>query len=259
MGMTAQATVTTEATQCASSPVVKSRQKISGLGDLFTATFNEESSTGMSVASIGDVDGDGVLDIAVGDAYNDDGGNSKGAVAIVLLNTDSTVKSRQKISEMQSNFEEILDIYDSSGHAVAGIGNLDGDDVVDIVVGAFNDGDGGFGRGAVWVLFLDVDGTVKGSQKISDEEGIFTGALDDNDFFGLSVAAIGDLNGDGVVDIAVGAPGDDDGNDGSGSIRILFLNNDGLVKSQQKISGQQGGFDAILNENDNLQWQALVT
>jgi len=52
-------------------------------------------------------------------------------------------------------------------------------------------------HGAVWVLFLDTDGTVKAHQKISDTEGGFSGVLDDSDAFGYSAAALGDLDGDG--------------------------------------------------------------
>ena len=47
-------------------------------------------------------------------------------------------------------------------------------------------------------------GTVKSFQKISDTEGGFTGILDDTDTFGF-VSNIGDLDGDNVADIAVGA------------------------------------------------------
>ena len=47
-----------------------------------------------------------------------------------------------------------------------------------MVVGAPGDDDGGDARGAVWVLFLDTNGTVKSHQKISDTEGKFTGVLD---------------------------------------------------------------------------------
>ena len=48
-------------------------------------------------------------------------------------------------------------------------------------------------------------------QKISDTEGGFTGGLDGNDTFGGTVAALSDLDGDGVGDLAVGTDHDDDG------------------------------------------------
>ena len=60
--------------------------------------------------------------------------------------------------------------------------------------------------------------------------------LNNNDHFGISVSQIGDLNNDGVVDIAVGAYKDDDGGQDRGALYIIFLNNDGTVKSFQKIS-----------------------
>ncbi|MCH8851931.1 MAG: FG-GAP repeat protein, partial [Planctomycetes bacterium] len=68
-------------------------------------------------------------------------------------------------------------------------------------------------------------------QKISDTEGGFTGILDNSDIFGSSVASLGDLDGDGVGDLAVGATGDDDGGPPHGAVWVLFLNTDGTVKS----------------------------
>ena len=68
-----------------------------------------------------------------------------------------------------------------------------------MAVGAHGDDDGGSDRGAVWILFLNSDGTVKAHQKISDTSGGFTGTLDNSDCFGESVASLGDLDGDGVV------------------------------------------------------------
>ena len=81
-------------------------------------------------------------------------------------------------------------------------------------------------------------GTVLSHQKISDTEGGFTGTLDNDDRFGQSVASLGDLDGDGVTDLAVGAPFDDDGGNLRGAVWVLFLdggicegdaNGDGLV------------------------------
>ena len=113
-----------------------------------------------------------------------------------------TVLSHQKISDTQGGFRGILDNDDLFGASVASLGDLDGDGVTDLAVEAHFDDDGGTNRGAVWILFLNADGTVKSHQKISDTQGGFTGILDNEDFFGISMAALGDLDGDvGVKDL----------------------------------------------------------
>ena len=228
---------------------VLSHQKISDTEGGFTGELDDSDLFGISAASLGDLDGDGVGDLAVGAAFDDDGGNGRGVVWVLFLNTDGTVKSHQKISDTEGGFTGLLDDGDLFGSSVASLGDLDGDGVGDLAAGARWDDDGGFNRGAVWVLFLDPDGTVNGHQKISDTDGGFTGVLDDFDLFGLSVTSLGDLDGDGVADLAVGAFLDDDGGLDRGAVWILFLNNNGTVKSHQKISDTEGGFTGVLDDS----------
>ncbi len=92
-----------------------------------------------------------------------------------------TVLSHQKISDTEGGFTGTLDNSDHFGRSVALLDHLDGDGAGDLAVGAGGDHGGGPQRGAVWVLFLNTDGTVKSHQKISDTEGGFTGILDDLD------------------------------------------------------------------------------
>lgn len=228
---------------------VSAHQKISDTEGGLDSHLSETGYFGASLAPLGDLDEDGVVDLAVGAPNDRDGGYDYGAVWILFLNDDGTVKGEQKISATEGGFEGPLE-DDKFGSSVAGLGDLDGDGVPDLAVGARNDDDGLSYNGAVWILFLNADGTVKSEQKISATAGGFTGTLDDNDKFGSSVAALGDLDGDGATDLAVGAPDDTDGGFDRGAMWILFLNTDGTVDSHQKISSTEGGFDGTIDDFD---------
>jgi len=154
------------------------------------------------------------------------------------------VLSSQKISDTQGNFTPIIDNGDEVGGAVAYLGDLDGagPSVGAVAIGTTFDDDGpGLDRGAVYIAFLAANGTVTSSVKISDTVNFPGTPLDDGDWFGSSIAYLGDLDGTGpsVAAIAVGAIGDDDGAVGAlntGAVYILFLNASGTVLTVQKIS-----------------------
>ena len=115
------------------------------------------------------------------------------------------VRFHQKISQITGGLLGGLENSDRFGSCVASLGDLDGNGVADLAVGAVGDDAGGMDRGAVWILYLNPNGTVMTHQKISDTQGGFGGGLADGDTFGASVAAVGDLDGDGFGDLAVGA------------------------------------------------------
>ncbi|MFC1782774.1 SUMF1/EgtB/PvdO family nonheme iron enzyme [Planctomycetota bacterium] len=227
-------------------------QKITeGKGD-FWGDLNPVDHFGMGVACLGDFDGDTINEIAVGANADSENGTYRGAVWILFLNSDGTVKKHQKINDTNGGFTGSLNNSDVFGNSVVSIGDLDGNGVTDIAVGAVGDDEVGNNRGAIWILFLNSDGTVIGHQKINDLQGGFNGILKDGDEFGVSLANLGDLNGDGVIDIAVGAHSDDDGGDNRGAIWILFLNDDGTVKGFQKISQTEGNFTGELQNQGNF-------
>ena len=229
---------------------VLSHQKISSLEGGFSGPLSDLDFLGFSMSFLGDHDGDGVADLVSGAAGDGDGGSFRGAVWILFMQSDGTVRAHQKISDTQGNFLGTLRNGDQFGSSVAALGDLDGDGVGDLAVGTFADVDGGVGRGAVWILFLELDGTVKAHQKISSTEGGFAGALQDRDNFGTSVASLGDHDGDGVGDIAVGASGSDDEGEQSGAVWILYLNTDGTVKSHGHIPTT--GFQGQLTRGDGF-------
>ncbi|HIO73579.1 MAG TPA: hypothetical protein EYN38_10800, partial [Flavobacteriales bacterium] len=236
---------------------VKSDQKISNTQGGFANLLAENDNFGNSITGLGDLNNDGIPDIAIGTAFKDDGGPNRGVVWIMFLNSNGTVKSFQRISDTQGNFTGVLNDNDRFGISVACIGDLDGDGIADIAVGASLDDDGGTDRGAVWILHLNSNGTVKFHEKISSQFGNFAGALANGDRFS-EVATLGDLDGDGIVDIAVGATLDDDGGSGTGAVWILFLNSDGSVKGHQKISATSGGFTGLLDAGDRFAFPSNI-
>lgn len=72
------------------------------------------------------------------------------------------------------------------------------------------------------------------------------------DIFGQDHDRVGDVNGDGITDIVVGSRTADDGGIDNGAVHILFMNNDGTVQGNQKISMLEGGFTGILTEGNNF-------
>ena len=226
--------------------------RISARDGDFNGRLNDGDRFGSAVAGIGDLNGDGFLDAAIGAPLDDDGGTDRGAVWVLFLRSDGTVLDEQKISNRDGNFDGRLDDGDQFGAAITALGDLDGDGVTDLAVGAPLDDDAGIDTGAVWILFMNANGTVRTEQKISNREGNFDGRLAGGDNLGRALANLGDLNKDNVVDIAVGAPGDDDGVIGHGAVWILFLRPDGAVQFEQKISAAEGGLAATLNGGDRF-------
>ena len=178
--------------------------------------LNNSHDFGTDIDSIGDFDGDGTTDIVVGAPGPSE--NYTGAVYILYLNSNGTVKDVSIIDNSSDALN--LNEHDSFGMSVAGMGDVDHDGITDIAVGAPGDGKGVFLRGALYLLLMNGDGTVKTALKLTHDFPFLD--LSPIDQFGASVENIGDFNGDGITDIAVGAPGDSTDDLSAGAVYIIF-------------------------------------
>ncbi len=181
--------------------------------------FNVDNSSifGVATVNIGDLDGDGVDDLAVGlyDATISGAAVRTGAVRILFMARDGAVKSTTEIGGSLG-----LSGYDRFGTSIANIGDQDGDGVVDLAVGAQGDNTGGADRGAVYLLRLNSNGTLKGFDKLAN--GV-TGmpTLTNGGYFGRSVASLGDIDGDGRTELAIGAMSDSGNGTQRGAVYVL--------------------------------------
>ena len=162
----------------------------SGLATTAATTLTGEAADnyfGYSVATAGDVNGDGYADVVVG-AH---GYSSYTGRAYVYLGGPSglaTTAATTLTGEATGNY---------FGHSVATAGDVNGDGYADVVVGARGYSSS---TGRAYVYLGGASGLA------TTAATTLTGEAADN-YFGYSVATAGDVNGDGYADVVVGAYG----------------------------------------------------
>ena len=168
---------------------------------------------GWSIANIGDLDGNDVNDLAVG-ARGDD------TVHILFMNSCNQCAANAAVSSVAEINSATLGVTvgGTFGDSVANMGDLDGDGVQDLAIGSRTD----TGGGSVRIVYMNTDGTPKSSALI-DSTSTDGPTISGGDWFGNAVASIGDLDGNGITDMAVGAEQDDHGGKNRGALHIIFL------------------------------------
>ncbi len=142
---------------------------------------------GKSVASAGDVDGDGYGDVLVG---GPGWSAARGACWLLLGPLEG---ERDLVSADGALYG--AGAGDALGMAVAGAGDVDGDGCHDLLVGAMG------GAGAAFLVL----GPLQGTLAAEDADAVFEGQAE-GDYAGFSLDAAGDLNGDGSPDLLAGVP-----------------------------------------------------
>ena len=225
--------------------VRSSRRTDASSGTLCISLSNFDE-LGSALEPLGDLSGDGTFEVAVGLAGWDGNDLNEGAILILSLAADGTASNCVPIGEGMGGFGGALSQGDGFGTSLANVGDLDGDGIPELAVGMPRDNSVVLDAGSVWILFLRADGTVRTEEKLTEGIGGFTGDLDPMDQFGAAVTSPGDLDGDGLGDLLVGATEDDDGGLDSGAVWAILLGANGLARSELKISTGQSGLEGPL-------------
>ncbi|MBW2736904.1 MAG: FG-GAP repeat protein, partial [Deltaproteobacteria bacterium] len=162
---------------------------------------------GHSVASAGDLNGDGFGDFVVSAPWEE-----KGGAAYVYFGSETASTATPDIT-LKTPVRQAGGMFGSS---VASAGDVNGDGFADLIVGAERQSNIEFGEGYAYVYL----GSTKGPTRL--DITIENPAHQAGGSFGNSVANAGDVNGDGFADLIVGAYAQDNPKDGEGAAYLFF-------------------------------------
>ncbi len=181
---------------------------------------DEGDETGTSVSTAGDLNGDGFSDVIVGARFAGD--QTAGAAYIVFGNDEAFPAEFELADLLEANggngsagfVLEGIEPFDRLGRSVSSAGDVNGDGISDIVAGArFADVGTRSNAGASYVIFGTENGfpaeieaaSLLAANGGNGSVGFAINGIDTVDESGISVSDAGDVNGDGIDDLTVGA------------------------------------------------------
>ncbi|HEY2953957.1 MAG TPA: FlgD immunoglobulin-like domain containing protein [Candidatus Eisenbacteria bacterium] len=216
-----------------------------------TITGTTGENLGWAVSGAGDVNSDGYGDALVG---------APGA---------ATTPGKAYLYYGGLGFDNVADLTltgqavgDRFGSAVAGDGDLNGDGICDLIVGAPQNDGSGTNAGRVYAFF--------GGSSIDAVADLFVGGTATGDSAGVSVASVGDFDRDGYGDIVAGSSGADPAGIGSGVARLFAVFPYRLLSpngGETWVSGSpyivtwlgHDPVDIAVSDDGGVTWQTVAT
>jgi hypothetical protein len=186
----------------------------------------ERDLSGRAVSAAGDVNGDGLDDLIIGASRADPNGSDSGS-SYVVFGRSTGFAAAINLSTLDGSNGFRLDgvaAFDSSGRAVSAAGDVNGDGLDDLIVGASGADPNGSDSGSSYVVFGRSTGfaAVINLSTLDGSNGFRLDGVAAFDFSGGAVSAAGDVNGDGLDDLIIGASWADPNGSNSGSSYVVF-------------------------------------
>jgi len=215
------------------------------------ASFHGESSgdgAGQTVAGLGDVNGDGFGDLAIGAGSSHAGGEYLGEFYLVFGATSGwamdTSLAGADASFVGENTRDFLAGF-SNGSNLSGAGDVNGDGLADLLVAARHNDEGSEDAGQVYLVLGRTTGWTMGASIATADASFFGKSTEDYAGF---VRPAGDVDADGLDDFLVGAYQNDDYGDCSGHAYLFHGKTGGWAMDQSLASADASFLGTLPSE-----------
>jgi VCBS repeat-containing protein len=196
-----------------------------------------QDNAGEAVASISDLNGDGKSEILIGASGSKAGGNHSGAVYVVFGKSSTTQVNLADVTAGIGGYRITGGLNDGIGWSVKSTGDINADGKSDILLAAQGSGKG---SGELFVVFGKSDTT----EVLISNVKVGIGGLQilggGQDLSEASITGGQDFNHDGVADIVLGLPHDNEGGENAGAVYIIWGGITGAVDLSAIAAGNGG-------------------